>query len=79
MPCDNDPLDLRCSLTDVQELLVSVVSLDGIFLHQPISAVELDGVIGNAIIRFGTDEFRHGRFLGEGAFGVGKPAGLVEQ
>jgi len=78
MPCDDDSLDLRCSFADVEELLVSIVPLDWIFLHQPISSVELHGVVGNAIIRFGTDEFCHSRFLGEGAFIVGKPARLVE-
>ena len=67
MPGNDNPLDLGSSFPDVQELLVSIMAFDGIFLHQAVSAVELDCLVGHAMIHFGAEHLRHGGFLGEGA------------
>ena len=38
--CDNDPLDFGSPFAYVEELLVPVMALDGILLHQAVSAVK---------------------------------------
>ncbi len=40
-------LDLRCSLTDLKEPLIPVETLDGIFFHEAVAAVNLYGFIGD--------------------------------
>ncbi len=52
---DDDPLHLGGAFSDIQEFLISVMAFDGIFLHQPVAAMDLNRLIDDAMVRLGAD------------------------
>ncbi len=63
MAGDDDPLDLGRSLADIEEFLVSIMALYGVLLHESVTPVDLNGLIGHTVIHFRTEHLGHGRLL----------------
>src|SRR6056297_710474 len=77
--CNNQPLDLRGALADIQKFLVPVKPLHVVFLHKPVAAVDLNRIISNPAHQLRAVYLGHGsHFLIRTAL-VLEPAGLVHQ
>jgi hypothetical protein len=63
VPRNYHPLNLRSALPDVQQLLVTVKSLNIVLFHQAVSAVKLDGVVGTTVHELRALQLAHGGFL----------------
>src|SRR3989339_218666 len=57
---NNNALDFRGSLADFKEFLIPVEPFHIVFLHEPVSAVDLDGMVNNPRHDLGAIELAHG-------------------
>jgi hypothetical protein len=63
MPRNDDALNLRSPLTDIEQFLIPVKSFDIVLFHQAVPAVELNGMIGASIHDLGAIKLAHGGFF----------------
>jgi len=53
MPRNNNSLNLGGSFTDIEQFLITIKPFHLVFFHQPVSAMDLDGMIDHPAHGFG--------------------------
>src|SRR5919201_4528638 len=76
---NNHALDFVRSLTDLEDLLITVQTRDGRLLHEPVPAVDLERVVDDPVRELAGEELRHRRLLSELAALVLQPRRLVDR
>jgi hypothetical protein len=77
IPGNHNPLNFGCAFADFQQFLIPVKPFHIKLLHQAVTTVKLNRMIGAIVHYFGTVKFGHGRFFGKRQIIVPKPAGFV--
>lgn len=75
--CDNTALNLGSSLHHGKNLGFTQQAGHGIFLENPIAAVDLDGHVGGASGQFAGEQFGGRTFYPEGLIRI-RPTGLIK-
>src|SRR3954447_7705672 len=79
VPSDDHPLHLIRSLADLEDLLVAVEARDGVLVHEPVAAVDLERPVRDAVRELAGVELGHRGLLREWAALVLEPCCAVDE
>src|SRR4051794_11600630 len=79
VPSDDHPLHLIRSLADLEDLLVAVEARDGVLVHEPVAAVDLERPVRRTMGELAREELCHRRRLAEAAALVLLPGRLPDE